>query len=262
MAKTKTTKKKEYGFLTREQASLVWKSEKPKPENLVKTGDKAREKFSSTSIVSDPEMWPSLADALLMQGVEAKKELDFGKLAEHFNEIIKGVTAGQLSEPRPLTGGVVRKLALDLTRERLAEAKAVLVTKPTDAGAQAMQKEARDILAKHGWEETAVKREKKSEEKAGKATKTTPVAKAIEPVKSVAKPNITTQETLPVTKPVATEPERHYVKGCTPFIKDEFEKIGGGVLDTKENAWYFPTAEKATKAQKILDDFYAKNRKK
>jgi hypothetical protein len=25
-------------------------------------------------------------------------------------------------------------------------------------------------------------------------------------------------------EPIATEPERHYVKGCTPFIKEEFEK--------------------------------------
>lgn len=254
MAKTKTTKKKEYGFLTREQASLVWKSEKPKPENLVKTGDKAREKFSSTSIVSDPEMWPSLADALLMQGVEAKKELDFGKLAEHFNEIIKGVTAGQLSEPRPLTGGVVRKLALDLTRERLADAKAILVTKPTDAGAQAMQKEARDILAKHGWEETAVKREKKAEEKAGKATKTTPNANPVEPVKPVAAAKVETQEPTPAKKSAAVEPVRYYITGDTKPVKEELKKIGGQ-YEPKITSWWFSSEEAQAKGQKIVDNF-------
>jgi len=263
MAKTKSVEKNEYGFLTREQAAQVWVSPKPDPNNMIKTGDKPREKFSSTSIVSAPEAWPSLADALLMKGVGNGKELDFVKLAEHFNEIINKVSAGKLPEPKPLTAGDMRKLALNLTRERLADAKAVLATTPNDAEALANQKQAKDILAKHGWDETAVKREKKVSGKTKKGAEPEPKPSAVPaPEKSIEKPNILTPDSKPATKPEPTKPERFYVKGCTPFVKDAFEKIGGGVYDPNDNKWHFPTAEKATIAQKILDDFFAKNGKR
>jgi hypothetical protein len=263
MAKTKSIEKKEYGFLTAAQAAQVWTSAKPDPNKMVKTGDKPREKFSSTSIMSAPEVWPSLADALLMKGVGNGKELDFVKLAEHFNEIINKVNAGNLPEPKALTGGDLRKLALDLTRKRLANAKSVLATKPADVAALAKQKEALDILAKHGWDETVVKREKKENGKSKKAAKPEPKPVAVPaPEKPIEKPNVSTPESKPVTKPEPTKPERFYVKGCTPFVKDEFEKIGGGVYDTNDNKWHFPTLEKAAIAQKILDDFFAKNRKR
>jgi len=255
--------KKEYGFLTREQAASVWALAKPDPNNMVKTGDKPREKFSSTGVLLDPKIWPILAELLLLKGKPDGTKLDFKKVADYFNEIINKVSAGKLPEPKPLTAGDMRKLALDLTRKRLADAKAVLATKPTDIDALTNQKQAKDILAKHGWDETAEKREKKESGKTKKGAEPEPKPSAVPaPEKSIEKPNILTPDSKPATKPEPTKPERFYVKGCTPFVKDAFEKIGGGVYDPNDNKWHFPTAEKATIAQKILDDFFAKNGKR
>lgn len=254
MAKTISTEKEKYGFLTREQAALVWASAKPTVGDLVKTGPKPREKFNSTSILSAPQMWPSLADALLMKGVGDGKELDFEKLAEHFNKIIKAVNAEKTLEPKPLTGADVRKLALDLTRKRLADANDVLAKTLNDVGALAKQKEAKSILAKNGWAEVAKKRETNTKGNAGKVPKTTPEAKPVEPVKPVEKSNNLPKEVVPVTKPVTTDPERFYITGDTKPVKEELKKIGGQ-YEPKITSWWFTSEAAQAKGQKIVDDF-------
>jgi hypothetical protein len=65
----------------------AWMDDKTTGLAAVVQRRKPRDKFNATSILSAPEMWPSLTDALIMNGVEAIKELDFEKLAEHFNKI-------------------------------------------------------------------------------------------------------------------------------------------------------------------------------
>ena len=62
---------------------------------------------------------------------------------------------------KPLTKGDLSKLALRITRNRLAEALTELEFNKEDAGAMAKRDEARAILQKHGWTEVPARHKKK-----------------------------------------------------------------------------------------------------
>ena len=257
MAKPKITEKKECGFLTRQQAVQVWESPKPKLDDMVKTGVKPREKFTSTGVLLDPKIWPVLAELFLMPGKPAETKLDYGKIADYFNEIIKKSNAGKLPEPKSLTAGDMRKLALDLTRKRLADAIKVLAKTPADAQALAKQKEAHEILARQGWEETPVKREKKEIGKTKKTAESAPDENQVQaPVNLAETAKVEPKGPAPAPTPEPTEPKRYYITGETKPVKEELKKLGakweGSILQ-----WYLPSVESQTKAQKIVDDYQA-----
>jgi hypothetical protein len=258
----------EYGILTPEQAAQVW-AETLNPACMIKSIVKPV-KLDSTNTLSAPEMWPKLANLLLMRGLPDSAQLDFEGAAKFFNEIIKKASAGAVPAPRALTAGDFRKVAIKVTRQRLAEASIELAQQPNNADAQVKQKEAKEILTKHGWSEVQSKRKKKA--KAGKAAKQNGTGEHT-PVPASTSAPIPAQIPASKSAPVASAPALiqspksasestlvqgrvYYARGFGKPVEKELLQMGGQFNKGKRQ-WYFPTPELGDAAEKIMKDYSA-----